>query len=411
MADATSPGSDVDRAWHILVPCGILLGLSLPIYTTRMYSRIHLVSTFGWADYTATLSETMAVIWYALTVAAAYHGLGHHVNYVSTQDRAYIIRVLFFTNLLWLWTTNLLRISTALLLLQLNKDSRWWKRVLQTTIVAQIVFMVGATTVQLTVCRPLRVQLGYPVSEPKCFPVFAIHIYGYTYNIYNVLCDLLFSIMPAALIWQLHRPKSEKILICCLMATWLIASSMAIVKMVTVMGGNPYSTDTAYDNLRMNLYFGIEILLGTLAASLPCLKAPIRKVLQHVGILRRQNDPTASSNGFKNFANASHIARQLREIALQTLSRSFSRTTAKRPTHIRQSDSKKQPQSTVVTLEDELSRRTGVAQKTRDMKLSTLDDAVRSAAPPAFASLLDIIGYLNSHRNLATLEARFSVDA
>jgi len=60
MADATSLGSNVNRAWELLVPCGILLGISLPTYATRMYSRIHLASMFGWADYTITLAEVSA---------------------------------------------------------------------------------------------------------------------------------------------------------------------------------------------------------------------------------------------------------------------------------------------------------------------------------------------------------------
>ena len=124
----------------------------------------------------------MAITWYVLTVVTAYHGFGHPIAYVSKQDQAFTTRILFFTNLLWLWATNLVRISTSLLLLQINKDTKWWKRVLRTLMVAQIVCMIGATTMQLSMCQPLRALLDGTVLGAKCIPDIGIILYGYTYN-------------------------------------------------------------------------------------------------------------------------------------------------------------------------------------------------------------------------------------
>jgi len=324
---------------------------------------------FGWADYTITLAEMIAITWYALTTVAAQYGFGRPVTHVSEQHQAFTRRMLFLTNLLWIWASNLVRISTGLLLLQLDKDTRWWKRVLWTVIVAQIVCMIGATTVQLSVCRPIRYLLGDKVPGRKCMPRIGIVLYGYTYNVYNVLCDMLFSLMPVALIWQLHRPMSEKILICCLMATWLVASSTVIVKMATVMYSQVHTDDPDYQMLKINLYCGLEMLLGTLAACLPCLKGSVQRLLHHLGIVRSRNDPTASPDSPGNFENSSHIVRQLREIGLQTLDKSFSRSTPKSLAPAHQDDTKKEPSKTAVTTEAELSNGGAIdgAQEPRSM--------------------------------------------
>jgi hypothetical protein len=82
--------------------------------------------------------------------------------------------------LLWIWTTNLIRVSMGLMLLRLKQERRWtWP--LRSLVLTQICLMVAATTVQLLVCRPLS-SVWNPTPDMECIPMSGMLKYGIVYN-------------------------------------------------------------------------------------------------------------------------------------------------------------------------------------------------------------------------------------
>lgn len=95
--------------------------------------------------------------------------------------------------------------------------------------------------------------------------------------------DFVLALMPIQLIRTLHRPLPEKILISCLMAMGLLATTISAIKMTTFKGaflGDPLSSTVIG-----SLWAKLEEQLGITAACMPCLKAPAEKFLRRVGIL------------------------------------------------------------------------------------------------------------------------------
>jgi hypothetical protein len=95
--------------------------------------------------------------------------------------------------------------------------------------------------------------------------------------------DFILALMPIQLIRTLHRPLPERILISCLMAMGLLATTIAAIKMTTFKGaflGDPLSSTVIG-----SLWAKLEEQVGIIAACMPCLKGPAEKFLRRVGIL------------------------------------------------------------------------------------------------------------------------------
>lgn len=122
--------------------------------------------------------------------------------------------------------------------------------------------------------------------------------------------------MPLKFIWGMHRSRLEKVLLNCLMAAGLMATSASIARVVIVLGHlGPQSAKFLAIN---DILWGVELTIGLTAASLPCLKAPVHQMLLRLGIFHHKNAADASPESFLgHMSHGSHILRQINGIALQ----------------------------------------------------------------------------------------------
>jgi hypothetical protein len=105
--------------------------------------------------------------------------------------------------------------------------------------------------------------------------------------------DFALATMPIKFLRTLHRPRSEKILVSCLMAMGLFATAVAGYKMT--LSRKVFLGDTLSTTVELSLWNRLEILVGVIAACLPCLKSPAEKALYQIGILTRKLDITMVS--------------------------------------------------------------------------------------------------------------------
>src|SRR4051794_30319093 len=104
----------------------------------------------------------------------------------------------------------------------------------------------------------------------------------------------------------MHRARSEKILIGFLMATGLFASVFGVLRIVILLGYFQ-DRDMVWMAVRSDLLCGLELMIATIAASLPCLKAPTQRVLHHFGVLRSSSTVAC----VEQVSFGSHVRRQI----------------------------------------------------------------------------------------------------
>jgi Fungal rhodopsin domain len=119
-----------------------------------------------------------------------------------------------------------------------------------------------------------------------------------------IMMDFILATLPVQLIRNLQRPLREKILISCLMAMGLLATSIAAYKIPLsreVNNGDPLSA-----TVKLALWNKLEEQLGLIAACLPCLKAQMEDLLHRLGILKSRigHWPAFSTNVKKSFSSS-----------------------------------------------------------------------------------------------------------
>jgi hypothetical protein len=133
--------------------------------------------------------------------------------------------------------------------------------------------------------------------------------------------DLILAIMPIKLIRTLSRPPRERILISCLMATGLIATAVACVKLYVYNRGPHKWTvpDELVDSIDSTLYSKMEELLGIIAACMPCLKRPGEELLRRIGLLGEVHWPGMSKQSFvfSTMARGSVVVESVGKMPLQ----------------------------------------------------------------------------------------------
>ncbi|KAF2193206.1 hypothetical protein K469DRAFT_653097 [Zopfia rhizophila CBS 207.26] len=261
----------------------------------------------------------LSIAHYSVELVACHYGLGRHIWYVSKEDIK-ILRVLNVPgSLFWLWSANLTRMSISLMLLRL-KETLAWRRALWTLVGVQGFCIISTTVVQFANCIPARAFWEVDVENAKCMPPIAYITYGWTYTIIATISDFVLGSMPFTFLLQIHRPIVEKIVLGFLMTAGLFAGIISIVRCAIAM--KTFSVVDVYPRiLKTLIYTTLEQYIGIIAACLPLIKQPVHRTLRYFGILPKNPDACdRSPNSFLDaMANASHIAHQLRGIALFSL--------------------------------------------------------------------------------------------
>ncbi|KAH6842943.1 hypothetical protein B0I37DRAFT_383252 [Chaetomium sp. MPI-CAGE-AT-0009] len=123
--------------------------------------------------------------------------------------------------------------------------------------------------------------------------------------------------MPLTFIYGMHRSLLEKILLCGLMCAGLGATAAALVFLITLVNCFAVCTEAVW-NFRLDICTTTQLFIGVIAANLPCLKAPVHRLLVRWGIIRPANHPAAgvSPESFLGrMTHGSHFAQQLHDLA------------------------------------------------------------------------------------------------
>ncbi|KAF4993683.1 hypothetical protein FDECE_13345 [Fusarium decemcellulare] len=227
--DGQAPHDDSTgaRALIIITP---FFALGLLLFVLRMYTRITPVYKLNISDYLITIAVIAETITYSLFAAAVTNGFGRHNYYITPASSIAILKCLFGVMFTGLWVSTFARLSIAFLLLSFS-PARAWKMVLWFIIGFQAVTLVASEIFQLLECRPVR-AMWEPIAGAKCMPVQKAWVIGYVFVGASMFSDLMLTILPMFLVWNLSRSVVERFLVSVLMGLSLFATIATALKIV-----------------------------------------------------------------------------------------------------------------------------------------------------------------------------------
>jgi len=184
----------------------------------------------------------------------------------------------------WGAAMTCIKISVALSLFRIPVN-RLWNVFLYSATAVQVAYFIGNTVFAFLACRPLAGIWDASVTDAYCLGSKASLIASYVGSAVNITTDLLLSLAPMVMLWNLHRPLRERILVCCLMGMGLLASVACIVKAIIVRQWGRTDIDVWAQAMSIATWTMTEQLVAVMAACSPSLKGPLERVLRRCGIL------------------------------------------------------------------------------------------------------------------------------
>ena len=190
----------------------------------------------------------------------------------------------------WCCAMTCIKVSVTLTLLRLPLGIKW-KVFLYAIAAIQVAYFIGNEVYAFVICIPLKGIWDMSVTDARCLGPHSAVIASSVGSTINSLVDVILSVTPMVLVWQLRRPLREKLLVFVLTGIGLLASASSIAKALVVRKwGDPSETDTWALAVTIATLTMVEQFCAVLAACSPSLKGPIQRGLRSIGVsLTRYN--------------------------------------------------------------------------------------------------------------------------
>ncbi|KAJ4299926.1 hypothetical protein N0V90_005173 [Kalmusia sp. IMI 367209] len=206
----------------------------------------------------------------------------------------------------WAWAMASIKISIGLMLLRLESEQRW-RRFLWAMIGFQVVLSMYNMMSQLFGCVPFHKMwdLSQHVSG-KCWPSHISTASQVTVQVFVILTDWIFALLPISFLRKVQRPLRERVIIGFLMGLGVFTGVASIVKIKQILGLHK-SGDIRAELIVIEMWCSIEALIGFIASCVPCLRGPFQRTLEHFGIVTLRQTTTYTYGHYPGTRYATQI--------------------------------------------------------------------------------------------------------
>ncbi|KAF2827953.1 hypothetical protein CC86DRAFT_320414 [Ophiobolus disseminans] len=217
----------------------------------------------GWDDYIITVAMVLTIIEAALTIQAVTRGKGKRAKFLSKAQIQYINMYSWYAQHVLFATMALIKTSVCLLVVRI-KQERKLRIFVGCVITVLVAASIEVSIVLLAQCRPISAH--WRGAKPgQCWPT-EVRIYSiYVQAGLSILTDLICSLLPIAIMWNVQLPFRKKASIWALMAMGLVCTACSAVRAKSL---NSKAKDIAYEYSVVAIWAMAEICLGIIATNL-----------------------------------------------------------------------------------------------------------------------------------------------
>lgn len=198
----------------------------------------------GWDDYTIMAAMGLTVIEAALGLQAVTRGKGKRGVYLSEGDREYINMYSWYAQHVLFAAMALVKISVCLLVTRI-KNSKKMKILTGVVITVLTASALECSIVLLAQCRPISAH--WRSASGTCWPakvrIYSIYVQAGRFSFrclfhfsliisvgLSIVTDLLCSMLPIVIMWNVQLPLKKKASICALMAMGLVCTACSAIR-------------------------------------------------------------------------------------------------------------------------------------------------------------------------------------
>jgi hypothetical protein len=205
-------------------------------------------------------------------------------NLVTFPELTNSMKLSYIAIPVWGGTMTCIKISAALTLLRIPLNV-WWRVFLYIITGLQIAYFIGNTVFVFVTCIPLKAIWDFSVAATaKCVPQLSSRIASNIGSAINITTDILLSLAPMVILWNIRRPLRERILVCTLTGIGILASISSVFKAVMVRQWGEPGVDACAVAVSIATWTILEQFFAVMATCSPALKGPLQRALKSVGI-------------------------------------------------------------------------------------------------------------------------------
>jgi hypothetical protein len=188
----------------------------------------------------------------------------------------------------WAWSTGLIKISIAWMLLRFQR-TKSWRYFVYAMIVLNVFFICFLGIANIFNCIPYQSQWDFSgkytaaKGNKKCWSPSAQKSTIYATVTVNVVSDVVLSLVPLTFLRKVQRPMREKIVIGSLLGLGVFASVFSILRMITQVAPT-YLVEPGANGVFSGLMTCLETEASFIAACLPALRSSANRWLQKLGL-------------------------------------------------------------------------------------------------------------------------------
>jgi len=276
-----------------------VLALTLVPFFARLYIRIRPTWRIGWDDafvivgfvsipstwalfgmLIAGMTQMLAISDWALLQFEVFM----QPTLLSFPAAIKAMKLAYIAIPVWGCAMTCIKISAALTLLRIPL-SAWWRAFLYVVTGLQVAYFVGNTVFIFVACIPLRGIWDIRVAgTARCLGPESSRIASNVGSGINISTDILLSLAPMFILWNMRRPLRERVLVCTLTGIGLLASVSSLVKAIMVRKWGEPGIDTWAVAISIATWTILEQFLAVMATCSPALKGPLQRALKSVGV-------------------------------------------------------------------------------------------------------------------------------
>lgn len=245
---------------------------------------------------------------YLCTVRWVFIGTKYSLT-LADMERAYFYAII--GQPFWAWSMATTKCAVALMLLRLQQN-KGLRRFLWIMIALQVIVAIYNMVTQLLQCVPLNKAWDLLGIVPgKCWSKEAIRASSIAVQVFHIITDWIFALLPISFLRRVQRPFRERVVIGILMALGIFAGAASLVKIVALANFGRTNDPTA-ESIQIGMWSCIEELVAFVAACIPCLRSLFQRTLEYFGLVSTNHPSAYAPNRYGQMYGQSTPAKHTR---------------------------------------------------------------------------------------------------
>ncbi|KAF5011997.1 hypothetical protein FDECE_1937 [Fusarium decemcellulare] len=288
---------DENGSTDILAATVFIVSLATVVVLARLYVRFFIIRNTGWDDGFMIASIALAWAGQGVIVAQVSHGAGRHVGDVDPDVYMIGMKLNFISQPIFLIAICVVKLSVGCALMRIASTKFY--RVLILSIMGFMAFYtIGCFFTIMFQCTDIRI-LWDPSVKATCWSKSTLQGLSFTNSALNILTDILFAIViPTPMLWNLNVHFRTRVTLIGILGLGVFACAAAFVKLGYVTNYGKLG-DWLWDSRNITIWTCVELNVGIIAGSLPCLRPIFRRFLGSTyGRSSKKTQPSGATNNY-----------------------------------------------------------------------------------------------------------------